>query len=151
MFKKLVVCLCLVSLLGLQAAAATSSIGYIEVQKVFKQYKGTEKAQKELDKKQKAFQKEFEESQKKLLKAEKDGKDKSDLEKMRKDLEKKLEPKRKELLKLNQELTTKLQGKILAASNKVIKKLGLEMIVDKQVVIVGGMDVTDMVISELNK
>jgi len=133
------------------ALAQGSTIGYIEVQKIFKEYKETVKAQGELDKKQKEFQDEFEKSQKQLADAQKAGKSDKELDKMKTDLEKKLEPKRAELLQLNQQLATKLQSKIVDASQKVAKKLGLEIVVDKQVIIVGGMDVTDMVLQELNR
>ena len=55
------------------------------------------------------------------------------------------------LLKLNEQLTGKLQLDILAAVKKVAKKVGIEMVLDKQVVITGGMDLSDMVVNELNK
>jgi len=151
MYKRMVVLLVFGLFLASAVMAANSSVGYLDIQKVFKEYKETAKAQTELDKKQKDFQKDFEDSQKKLLDAEKTGKSKVDLEKMRKELETKLEPKRDELLKINQELTIKLQKKIVDAGSRVAKKLALDLVVDKQVVIVGGMDVTDLVLSELNK
>jgi len=132
-------------------AANFSGIGFVEVQKVFKEYKETSKAQTELSKQEESFKKEFEESQKKLETAEKEGKKKEDLDKMKKDLEEKLAPKRDALLKLNEQLTIKLQAKILEAVKKVSQKVGIEVVLDKQVVITGGMDLTDMVITELNK
>lgn len=138
-------------LAGLASAASYTSIGFIDVQKVFREYKETESAQKEVEKKETVFKKEFEESQKKLKKAEEDGIKEEALETMKKDLEKKLSPKRDELLKLNEQLTVKLQLEILEAVKKVTKKVGLDMVLDKQVVITGGMDLTEMVINELNK
>jgi len=131
--------------------AAFAAIGHIDVQKVFREYKETKKAQEELSKKEEAFKKEFESSQKKLADAERDGKDRTELEKMRKDLEQKLSPKREELLKLNERLTVQLQQKILDAVKKVAKKVGIDLVLDKQVVITGGMDLTEMVVTELNK
>lgn len=132
-------------------AENASSIGYIEVQKVFKEYKETQKAQKELAKQEEDFKKDFDESQKKLKEAEEKGKSDAELEKMKKDLEEKLTPKRTSLLKLNEQLTVKLQQDIVKAVTKVSDKVGLSVVVDKQVIIVGGMDITDLVISELNK
>lgn len=136
---------------GLAEANTLSGIGFIDVQKVFKEYKETSKAQEDLSKQEDRFKKEFEESQKKLEKAEQDGKKKEEIEKMRKELEEKLTPKRDQLLRLNQELTGKLQAKILEGVKKVSKKVGIEVVLDKQVVITGGMDLTDLVINELNK
>jgi outer membrane protein len=136
---------------GLAGASTLSGIGFIDVQKVFKEYKETSKAQEDLSKQEESFKKEFEDSQKKLEKAEQEGKKKEEIEKMRKELEEKLTPKRDQLLRLNQELTGKLQAKILDGVKKVGKKVGIEVVLDKQVVITGGMDLTDLVINELNK
>ena len=151
MKKVLLLLLALVFAAGISHAANLSGIGYIEVQKVFKEFKETAKAQSDLAKQEESFKKEFEDSQKKLEAAEKDGKKKEELEKMRKELETKLSPKRDELLKMNEQLTGKIQTKILAAVKTVAKKVGIDIVLDKQVLIVGGMDLTDMVISELNK
>jgi outer membrane protein len=145
--KKLIAFILALVFLG---SAAFAAVGYIDVQKVFREYKETKKAQEELSKKEEAFKKEFEESQKKLQEAERDGGDRSELEKMRKELEEKLTPKRENLLRLNEELTVRLQQKILTAVEKVAKKVGIDLVLDKQVVITGGMDLTEMVINELN-
>jgi len=151
MLKKLTAGLLFSLFIASFAFAQTSSIGYIEVQKVFTNYKETAKAQKDLQKKEESFKKLFEESQKKLKEAEDKGKTKDELDKMTKELEKKLEPQRSELLQLNEQLTTKLQGNIVKAVEKVAQKVGIDVVLDKQVIIIGGMDISDMVIKELNK
>jgi outer membrane protein len=137
------------------SAAATAvdlnSIGYIDVQKVFKGYKATAKAQEELSKKEADYKKAYEESQKKLEKAQKEGKSEDEIKELQEKLEKELEPKRKELLELNDKLTNKLQLEIVSAVKIVAKKVGIDVVLDKQVIITGGMDLTDMVISELNR
>ncbi len=146
--KKLIALALTVIFLGGAAFAAT---GFIDVQKVFREYKETKKAQEELSKKEDAFKKEFDESQKKLQEAERDGKSRDELDKMKKDFEKKLTPKRDELLRLNERLTVSLQQKILKSVEKVAKKVGIDLVLDKQVVITGGMDLSEVVINELNK
>lgn len=146
--KKLIALALTVIFLGGAAFAAT---GVIDVQKVFREYKETKKAQEELSKKEDAFKKMFDESQKKLQTAERDGKSRDELDKMKKDFEKKLTPKRDELLRLNERLTVSLQQKILKSVEKVAKKVGIDLVLDKQVVITGGMDLSEMVINELNK
>ena len=151
MFKKFFVTVLFILFAASLVFAETSSIGYVDVQKVFKEYKETSKAQKELAKEEESFKKEFEDSQKKLKEAEDKGKSKEDLEKMRGELEKKLEPKRESLLKLNEALTSKLQKDIIKAVQKGAQKDGIETVVDKQVIIIGGTDITDLVVGELNK
>jgi len=152
MFKKIVLAALLVAFLCPMAFAQNmSGIGFIDVQKVFKGFKETEKSQGELAKQEASFKKEFEESQKQLQEAEKKNKSKEELEKMKSDLETKLAPKREALMKLNEQLTIELQGKIVRAVQAVSKKMAMDVVLDKQVVITGGTDVTEMVLNELNK
>ncbi len=137
--------------LGSTMVHAATSIGYIDVQKVFKEYKATSAAQEQVSKQEEEFKKEFDASQKTLADAEKNGTKKDDLEKMRKDLEDKLSPKRQALVDLNEKLTSQLQAEILAATKDVAKKVGIDIVMDKQVIITGGVDLTEMVVSKLNE
>jgi outer membrane protein len=141
----------LVFVFGATFAQAATSIGYIDVQKVFKEYKATSSAQEQVSKEEEAFKKDFDDSQKQLSDAEKNNMKKEELEKLRKDLEDKLLPKRQSLIALNEKLTTELQAKILAATKDVAKKVGIDDVFDKQVVITGGVDLTEMVINKLNE
>ncbi len=136
---------------SLRSASAVSGLGYIEVQRVFKEYKETIKAQERLSTEEESFKKEFEESQKKIEEARKKGKGEEEIKKLTDDLEKKLSPKREKLLKLNETLTLSLQKDIIKAAEEVAKTLGLEVVVDKQAVIFGGTDITEMVLRKLNK
>lgn len=151
MKKLIIAAIAIMFVAGISHAVSFTGIGFIDVQKVFKEYKETSKAQGDLAKQEESFKKDFEASQAKLADAEKSGKKKDELEKMKKDMEEELAPKRDTLLRLNEQLTTKLQAKILDSVKKVAKKVGIEVVLDKQVVINGGMDLTEMVITELNK
>jgi outer membrane protein len=136
---------------GSISAHAATSVGYIDVQKVFKEYKETSKAQEQVAKQEEDFKKEFEDSQKKLSEAEKKSMKREELDKLRKELEDKLTPKRQTLIELNEKLTSKLQAEILNATKDVAKKVGIDVVFDKQVVITGGIDLTEMVINKLNE
>ena len=131
-------------------ALGAASIGYIDVQKVFKEYKETSKAQEQVAKQEEEFKKEFETSQKKLAEAEKKEMKREELDKLKKELEDKLTPKRQSLIELNEKLTAKLQAEILSSAKDVAKKVGIDVVFDKQVVITGGVDLTEMVINKLN-
>jgi len=144
--------LCLLTVLSAAVPAApVSGIGTIDVQKVFRGYKETTKAQEQLSKEEAAFKKEFEESQKKIESARAAGKSEKELESMTKKLEETLAPKREKLMKMNETLTSSLQSDIVSAVKTVAKNLGIETVFDKQVVITGGVDISDMVISKLNE
>ena len=150
-FCSLVIVSVAVFVIGGAVAQAATNIGYIDVQKVFKGYNETAKAQEQVSKQEDEFKKDFEASQKQLADAEKSKMKKADLDKMKKDLEDKLMPKRQELVALNEKLTTDLQAKILAATKDVAKEIGIDVIFDKQVVITGGTDLSDLVINKLNE
>lgn len=132
-------------------AHAASNIGYIEVQKVFKEFKETSTAQEQVSKQEDDFKKDFEASQKQLADAEKKNMKKEDLDKLKKDLEDKLMPKRQALVALNEKLTSELQAKILSATQSVAKEIGIDVVFDKQVVITGGTDLTELVVNKLNE
>ena len=88
MKKTIVFGLCLsVLLLSAPLFAAASSIGCIDVQKVFKGYKETSSAQSTLSKEEAAFKKEFEASQKKLEAAKAAKKSDKEIADMTKQLE----------------------------------------------------------------
>jgi Skp family chaperone for outer membrane proteins len=153
--KKMICSLVIVSfamfVLGGTFAHAATNIGFIEVQKVFKGYKETAKAQEQVSKQEEEFKKDFESSQKQLADAEKNKMKKADLDKLKKDLEDKLMPKRQALVALNEKLTSDLQAKILGATKDVAKEIGIDVVFDKQVVITGGTDMTELVINKLNE
>lgn len=132
------------------AAFAADSIGYIEVTKVFNSYKETEKAQEKLKKEKEAFEKEKKEADEKLEKAQKDGKSASEIQTMSDELSKELQPKVKALFEMQEQFTSKIQGDIVASVKKVAKKLGIDIVMDKQALIIGGVDLTEMVVNDLN-
>ena len=149
--KKLAIVLAVLAVFTFSIVANAATIGYIEVRKVFTEYKETKKAQDELDKKQKDFKKKLEDKQEEIDKAKKDGKTEADIKDMMKTMEKELDPDKEELMKLNEDMTKKLQADIVKAVDGVSKELGIDVVLDKQVIITGGVDITDMVLAKLNK
>jgi len=133
------------------APSAEAVVGFIDVQKVFTDYKESAKAREELQKKEESYKKEFDSRQEKLDKAEKDEKSKEDLEKMRTKLQEELAPQLEELQKLRARLSGDLQEKIVSAVKEVSKNVGVDTVIDKQAVIAGGVDLTDLVVTKLNK
>ena len=131
--------------------AMAETIGYIDVQKVFSSYKATKTAQTKIAKKEAAYKKEFDKYQKIIEDARKAKKPQKEIDALIKKYEKKLQPMKKELVQLNNILTTKLQNDIVSTVKVVAKELGVDLVLDKQALIVGGMDLSGMVINKLNK
>jgi len=129
----------------------TTNIGCIDVQKVFLSYKETKKAQDDLAQKEKKYKSDYDDRQEKLNKMKTDGKSQKEIDEATKKMEDELKPMRDEILALNEKLTVKLQGDIVKAVTEVAKGVGLDLVLDKQVIIIGGTDLTEMVINKLNK
>ncbi len=53
-------------------------------------------------------------------------------------------------MEYNNQLMAQIKGKITKATKKVSKQYGIDVVVDKQALLVGGFDLTGFVIDELN-
>lgn len=144
--KKIIVVLSVLS-----TFAFCDSIGYIDSQLLLKSYNKAIAAQSDLSRKQKEFQDLVIAKQQELEKARVSSKNEEELQVMKESLEESLQPKKEELLALNQKLSSEIEKDILDASKKVAKQLRIDVVLDKQAVLLGGMDITSMVLSSLNK
>lgn len=145
--RGIVVSLALVVLFAGMSLA--QSIGYIDVQQVFNSYEKTKAAQADVKEKELALQQEIEKKQKEIEAARKKSKNDEEIQKMVEKYEKELEPKRKELFEIREKLTAEIQADIVKATKAAAKEVGLDVVLDKQVFITGGIDVTDLVIQKL--
>jgi Skp family chaperone for outer membrane proteins len=127
------------------------SIGFIDTQLVVKQYNKAIAAQSDLVRKQKELQDLVIKRQGELEVAKAASKNEEELSKMKDDFEEELQPKREELIGLNQKLSTDIEKDIIDATKKIAKQLRIDVVLDKQVVLVGGTDLTNLVTSHLNK
>lgn len=141
----------LVFCLSFTASAFAASIGFIDVNKVYTEYKEYKKVKDELKKKEDDYSKSEKEAQEKLDKAIEEKKSEIELKKLRDELLETLKPKGEEYLSVKKQLMDKINNDIVTATGKVSKKIGIDVVVDKVAVITGGVDLTNMVITELNK
>ena len=141
----------LLVMIMLVSSLSASAIGYIEVERVFKNYKETDKVQKEFMKKEKNYNKVLSDKQQDLREARIEGKSEKEIEKLTKKIEKELTPQKEDLEKLFQQNMMEIRADIVKATEVVARDLGVDVVVDKQVVITGGVDLSDLVIEKLNK
>ena len=137
-----------IMLVGLSMA---DSIGFIDTQLVVKQYNKAIAAQSDLVRKQKELQDLVIKKQTELESAKTSQKNEDELAKMKDDFEDELQPKREELIVLNQKLSTDIEKDIIEVTKKIAKQLRVDIVLDKQVVLVGGTDLTTLVTNYLNK
>ncbi len=126
------------------------NIGFVDLKKVFDNYKETKIATERFEKKQAELRKELEKKQKQIEKAQDAKKDPDVIRKLVEEIQEDLQPKREELMKLNNQLMAKIRTDIIRATNKVSKKYGVDLVLDKQAILTGGFDLTDFVIEDLN-
>ncbi len=141
---------CLLASAGTPALAA-NSLAKVDTKRLFDQYRDAQSSQSEFKRKAEAYQKEFLEKNRLLQEAQREGKSKADLEKMTKKFEAELKPKKEAVEKLDKEMSGKLKKQIEVAIQDVAKARGYAVVVDKQVVLFGGEDITDDVLKKLNK
>ena len=142
---------CLIFTVSLITSAFAATVGFIDVEQVFKSYSKTKVAQEEINNKMKDYKKLVSQYQQKLEDAKIDGKTDKDIEKIKADMQKELDPKETEIKMLNEEKMAKIRKEIVSAVDSVAKEIGIDVVVDKQVVITGGNDLTEMTIEKLNK
>jgi Skp family chaperone for outer membrane proteins len=146
--KKLAVTLFVMTLI---TSAFAATVGFIDVEQVFKSYNKTKAAQEDINNKMKEYKKAVAKYQQKMEDAKIDGKTDKDIEKIKEEMQKELDPQETEIKMLNEEKMSKIRKDIVTAVDGVAKELGVDVVLDKQVIITGGNDLTDMTIEKLNK
>lgn len=126
------------------------SIGHVDMQRVFLGYAQTQDAQKEFQKREEALKKDFEKRQSKIDKAKEKGKSDEYLKELVAKMEEELAPKQQALLEWNSAQTEVIKQNILSAINEVSTKYGVDVVLDKAVVLQGGFDLTQYVLEVLN-
>lgn len=150
--KKVAVMVVVLFIMGVMTGFANgASIGYIDGQKVFSSYDKTKKAQEQFKKKEQVIQDEITKKQKQFEQEKSKGTSDADLRKMVEKFEKELAPKQKDLVESQNKVRKEIQGDIVKATEVISRKMGIEIVLDKQVFVTGGTDLTDKVIEQLNK
>jgi outer membrane protein len=129
---------------------SAETIGFVDLQKVFVNYKETQTARQGFEKKQEELKKELEKKQALLEKAQKDKKKPEEIQKLVEEIQEELQPKQEALIQLNNQLMGNIRADIIKATEKVAKDYGVDIVLDKQALLTGGFDLTDFVIDKLN-
>lgn len=136
---------------GALAAAPAANLGFVDAQKVFQNYKAAQEAQGRFRREAQAYQDELAADQRKLEEARRQGKSNEDLAKMQKKFEEELKPKKSKVEGLDRELSGKIKKQIEVVIAEVAKAKNVPTVVDKQVILYGGIDLTDDVVRRLNR
>ena len=72
------------------------------------------------------------------------------MEELVKKMQEEMTPLQEELIQYRNQLTFSLQKQITASATKVGRSYGVDVVIDKQAVLVGGLDLTEFVLTDLN-
>lgn len=136
-------------LISLQVSFAVK-VGYIDFQKVFNEYQKTMAIQADMQVKEEMYRNLLAEKQKEIELAKKKHKDSSEIKEIVIKLQEELEPQKRELLGLNAQYSQEIHDDIVNKVKEVADIISLDIVLDKQVVIHGGHDITNIVLSKLN-
>ena len=130
---------------------AADSIGYLDMDRILQSYNEADKIMRDIKGKREEYQKFLEEKQVEIDKA-KENKEKEEKIKERiQKLEAEIKPKQEEILKRESEIQRSLFSKIIETAKVVAKEYGIDTVLDKRVVYIGGFDLTEFVTDKLNK
>lgn len=145
----IVIAIFIMAIMAYSVNAAT--IGYIDVQKVFSSYGKTKIMQEQLKKKEQIIKDDIAKKQKQFEKEKSNNVSDGDLRKLAEKYEKELEPKKAELMEFQNKTMQEIQNDIVKATEVIVKSMGIEIVLDKQIIITGGIDISEKVLEQLNK
>lgn len=130
--------------------ALAYSVGFVDTALIRREAKSFKSAYSDLQREQAQFQKEFSQRQAKLEEARKTKKP-GEVEKMQAQYTKELEGMRQHAARLEASLTEKTTAKALVSIRKIAAQKKLDVVLDKNAVYYGGLDITKDVLRSLNK
>ncbi len=132
-------------------ALAAPALGYVDVQKVFAQFKQAQSSQAAFQARAQKYEAELAEKNKELEQAKKAGKSKAELDKMTRTFEAELKPEKAAIEAMDRRLSGSLKTRIQSAIAKAAAAHRIPVVLDKQVVLYGGVNLTPEVLRDLNK
>jgi len=136
-------------LAGAADPAAAMAVGYVDTAKVLQSYAGARSAQGKMQAEVLKYQQAFTERQRKIAEAQQAGKTPAEIQKMTEAFERELQPLKAKTMTLEAQLSGDVKKKIEGVIHAVAQKRNLDMVLDKAVVLHGGVDITDDVVKAL--
>lgn len=139
-------------LLALGAPAlAESQFGVVDTQRILTEYKGAQSAQTQVETETEQYQHQVQQMESKLQAAQQAGKKPADIAEERANDEATLGPLKAKVEAHEEALRKKLLADVTSAIGTVAHQEHLSVVLNKEVVLYGGKDLTDAVLKLLNK
>jgi Skp family chaperone for outer membrane proteins len=130
---------------------AGDSVGFVDLDRVMQGYKAGEKVLQELKTKREDYQKFLAEKQVEIDKARENKESEAKIKERIAKMEGEIRPKQEEILRRESETQRSFLAKILETTKIVAKDYGIEVVLEKRAVLLGGFDLTEFVVDKLNK
>lgn len=141
-----------IALLTLFATPALAqNLGYVDTHRLLTEYHGAQQEENTERQAIAAYQRELQQREAELETAQRQGKSSAQIAQMQARVEADLAPKKKRVEAMDRALSAKVKARIEAAIAQVAQERHLAMVLDKQVVLYGGEDLTDPVLRRLNR
>ncbi len=132
-------------------AENTSKVGVVDGEKLFDLYPEAQEATKKISNAQDDLKDSISESERIYEEFEKQKKSEAEKLTKKKELQSKIDGKAQETKKMIETLSSKIESDIVQAIKKISTDKGLDVVLDKRAVLVGGVDLTDEVSEYLRK
>jgi Skp family chaperone for outer membrane proteins len=142
------VALAIAATLLMAPQALAYSVGYIDSARLFRESATIKQAQAEIQSEQDKIQKAFEDRQKKLEEARKTQKE-EEVQKLQAQYSQELSEMRDHAQQVDASLSKKIKDKVEGTIQVVAKKRKIDVVIDKQAVYYGGIDLTNDVLGGL--
>lgn len=143
------------TILGLFVLQSTAlfadNIGFVEMERLFKEAKIVKNYESNIAKKQEKYQSEVEKHTKKIESAKSKGKSPEEVQTMITEIEEELKPLQQEIMQIQAGFQQQLLFEISKASKEAAQEFAIDVVLDKQFILYGGFDLTDQVLKKLNK
>ena len=127
------------------------NIGFVDLERILAGYKKAQTFQTDMLKKREEYQSFFKEKQEKLEKEKKKKKSEKHIKKLITEMEEELKGKQEELFIAEAEFQRAILSEVTLAAQKVAKEYGIDVVLDKRVVYVGGFDLSDFILNKINQ
>ena len=133
------------------SVSASEMIGKVDMQILFKDLKQIAKFKSNIEEKQAEYQKLLEKKEQEMAEAREKNKSPEQLQALMTKAEEELLPKQQEMMELQMAFEKNLKFEIDSMSKKIAEEYGLELVVNKEVIFFGGMDITPILVERINE
>ena len=123
----------------------------VDMQILFKDLKQIAKFKSNIEEKQAEYQKLLEKKEQEMAEAREKNKSPEQLQALMTKAEEELLPKQQEMMELQMAFEKNLKFEIDSMSKKIAEEYGLELVVNKEVIFFGGMDITPILVERINE